>query len=359
MLNVDITNATKGDKMAGYPFNVIVSNSNAQKKIDPVETLTFQTGPDGTFSGEIDVQEKTSLTVEVNYRGINYRSQTVEVKKSEENLSLPVPVYDISDRKENIAITERIVTLIPKNERVMQVYDHLKIENRGKTSYVGKFNDELDLTQVLNIPMPAGYVLTNIQGIPYNMTYSRSNALITREEIKPGQHVVTLNYHVISDTGFFDFSLYTQKDAPETSSLSLYFPEEESWKIKLSGLTPAGEQVMGNRTYSIWKGASSDVLRKGASSDVLRIKAYGPTYVQTTLLWTISIFMLFGVTVTVLSFCREPVRLWYMKREKKRLDSLLSAVKDETGESGTDEFYSPFLPIISGRLKELKQRLES
>jgi hypothetical protein len=350
MLNVDITNATKGEKVAGYPFNIVITDINGRGKGDNTETLEFQTGPDGTFDGEIDVQGNKKLTVEINYKGIYYRSQAADVKKGVEKLSHPVTVYDISDRKETIAVTERIVTLVPLNERILQVYEHLEVENTGNTTYVGKFNDELDLTQVLHIPLPEGYVLTNLQGIPYSMTYTLSNALVTREDIKPGKHRVSLNYQVISDTGFFDLSLFSQNDAPEIRYLSLYFTDKESWKIKLSGLKPAGEQVMGNKTYKKWKGLTGSVVH---------IKVYGPVYKQTSLLWTILIVLLFCVTIATLYLCRENIRLWYMKRERDRLESMLSTVKEEAGETGTGEFYKPFMRIISTRLKEIEQRTGS
>jgi hypothetical protein len=350
MLKVDITNTTKGERVAGYPFNIIITDINARDKRGASETLEFQTGPDGTFEGEIDVQGNKKLIAEINYRGIYYRSQAADVKKGVEKLSLPVPVYDISDRKENIAVTERIVTLVPVNERILQVYEHLKIENTGNTTYVGKFNDELDLTQVLHIPLPAGYVLTNLQGIPYSMTYTLSNALVSREDIKPGKHTASLNYQVVSDTGFFDLSLFSQKDAPEIRYLSLYFTNNESWKIKLSGLKSAGEQVMGNKTYKKWKGLVGSAVH---------IKVYGPAYKQTSLLWTILIIMLFCLAIATLYICRENIRIWYMKRERYRLESILSTVKEEAGEAGTGEFYKPFMRIISTRLKEIEQRTGS
>jgi hypothetical protein len=348
VLNVDITNTTKEEKMVDYPFTVTITDRSSSENNASARTLEFRTDKSGTFAGDINAQSGKNLSIKVNYRGIIYRSQTVEVKNRADYFSLPVPVYDISDRKENIAITERFVTLVPRNERVVQVYEHLKVENRGNTTYVGRFNDELDLTQVLHIPLPSGYVLNGLQGIPYPMTYTLSNALVSKEDIKPGTHTLSINYQVISDTGFFDLSLFGQKDAPEIRSLSLYFPQDKSWKIKLSGLKPAGEKVMGNRTFNIWKGTANDVMH---------IKLYGPTYKRASLLWAISIILLFVVTLAVLYMCRVPVRLWYMKREKNRLESMLSAAREEASETGTGEFYRPFMRIISARLKEIDEGL--
>jgi hypothetical protein len=48
-----------------------------------------------------------------------------------------------------------------------------------------------------------------------------------------------------------------------------------------------------------------------------------------------------------------------MKRERDRLESMLSTVKEEAGETGTGEFYKPFMRIISTRLKEIEQRTGS
>jgi hypothetical protein len=261
-----------------------------------------------------------------------------------------VPVYDISDRKETIAITERSVTVVPRDERVIQVYEELKVENSGNTTYVGKFNDELDLTQVLHIPLPAGYSLNSLQGIPYSMTYTLGNALVTREDIKPGKHTLSIYYKLISDTGFFDLSMFSQKDAPEIRYLSLNFPQDKTWKIKLSGLKSAGEQIMGDKTFNTWKGIAGSVTH---------IKVYAPSYRSITLFWSALLIPIFGIALGTLYVCKVPVKQWYMKRERKRLKSILSDINEETAETGKDKFYRPFTNIITGRLKEIDQRLDS
>jgi hypothetical protein len=346
-LNVDITNVTRGEKMSEYPFSVIVSGSSAGDRAEKGKTLNFRTNADGSSQITLPVEKKKLLTIEVNYRGTTYRSRTIEATEGMEQLSLPVPVYDISDRKEDIAITERLMTLYPRSGRVLQVFERLKIVNSGNTTYVGKFNNELDLNQILYIPMPAGYVLSSYQGISDKGAYTRSSALVSRSEITPGTHEISLNYHVISDTGFFDLSLFTQKDAPEIRYLTLYFLQEDNWKIKLSGLKPAGEHIIGKKTYSAWKGLT------GSAS---RITVYGPAYRNTSLFWTAIIIVLMCAALSALYFSRGLLRSWNAKREKERLESILADAEEDTSDTETGTFYPPFIRIINSRLKDLEQR---
>ena len=213
---------------------------------------------------------------------------------------------------------------------------------------MGKFNDDLDVTQALYIPMPRGYVLEGLQGIPTTGIYTLSSSIVSKNDIKPGIHEANLYYRVSSDTGFFDFSLFTQKDAPETKYISLYFPKDKKWKIHTSSLKSAGEENIGNRTYSAWKGTADSVLR---------IKVYSPAYEGLISRWAISIILIFGVLLTVMYFCRTPIKLWHLKREKKRLESLLSGLNDTAGKNEVREEYQSFAGIIRGRLKEIEQKV--
>lgn len=351
ILKVKITNATKGENMSSYPFDVVIDDSISSPKRGSTKALTFQTGPEGMYKGDLDIQENKKLTVEVNYRGIKYRSQTVEVKNSVDHLSLPVPVYDISDRSENIAITERFVTVVPHDDKaIIQVYEQLEVDNSGDKTYVGKFNDELDLTQVLHIPLPAGYSLNGLQGISYQMTYTLGNALVTREDIKPGKHRLSIYYRLVSDTGFFDLSMFSQKDAPEIRNMSLYFPQKTDWKIKLSGLKSAGDHTMGDKTFDAWKGRGDSVTK---------VRVYAPSYRNPTLFWSALLIPIFGIAFGTLYVCNGPIRQWNMKRERKRLETILADINDNAEEAGKGEFYRPFTNIITSRLKEIDQRLDT
>lgn len=347
-MKVDITNATKGEKMASYPFTVKVITMDSAYRLKKTEKLEFKTGPDGIYEGNIDVKTGTAVKVEVNYRGISYSSKLRAVKTGMEKLSFSLPVYNITDRQENIAVTERHITLVPKNDNLIEVYESITIENSGNSTYVGKFNDELEVTQALYIPMPRGYALKGLYGIPTTGISTLSGGIVSKNNIKPGIHEATLFYNVSSDTGFFDFSLFTQKEAPEIKYISLYFPKDEKWKINTAGLKPAGEETMKNRTFSIWKGRADSVLH---------IKLYSPAYEGTMSRWAVFITLIFGVLLTVMYLCRAPIKLWHLKREKKRLESVLSGLTDTDGENEVRGEYHSFARIIRGRLKEIEQKV--
>lgn len=343
-LKVHIINATRGEPVASYPVTVKITDVDYHKTARGVETLEFQTGPDGIFKGNIEVKKGKNIIAEVNYRGINYYSEVEEVTTENEKMVFKVPVYDISDRKEDIVILERHVSLVPASEKLIQVFETLKIENAGNKTFVGKFNDELDITQVLYIPMPRGYMLTRVVGISSSKISTLSGGIVSREEIKPGIHQVIFQYNVLSETGFFDLSLFSRRDAPEIRSLFLYFPRDDGWKIKISDLKPAGEQQLGARTFAVWGGIADSAVK---------IKIYGPTYKGVKSFWSISIILTFAASLTGLYFLRRPIRLWHLKREKNRLESVLTGLKDEN----ISGFYEPFIRIVRGRLKEIGQRL--
>lgn len=343
-LKVNIINATKGEPVASYPVTVKITDDDFHKNAGVVETLEFQTGADGIFKGNIDVKTGKKIIAQVNYRGINYYSEAGEVTTGNEKMVFKVPVYDISDKKEDIAILERHVSLIPTNEKLIQVFDTLKIENAGNKTYVGKFNDELDITQVLYIPMPRGYMLAQLGGISSSKISTFSGGIVSRQEIKPGIHQVIFQYNVLSETGFFDLSLFSRMDSPEIQSLFLYFPKGDRWKIKISDLKPSGEQQFGTRTFTMWGGIAGSVVK---------IKVYGPTYKGVKSFGSISIILTFAASLTGLYLLRRSIRLWHIKREKKRLESVLTGLKNENI-SGS---YEPFVRIVTGRLKEIDQRL--
>jgi hypothetical protein len=347
-LNVDITNSTKGEKMSSYPFIVKISGAGPGSRSGKPKSLEFNTGPDGVFEGEINVNKGTVIEIEVNYRGISYTSQTRKVSTGMETFSFIVPVYSITDKMENIAITERRVTLVPRNEKAIQVYEQMKIENTGNKTYIGKFNDDLDVTQVLYIPMPLGYELTGLRGIPYTGIYTLSGGIVTREDIKPGTGEIHINYYVKSDTGLFDFSLFTRNDAPEMGFISLYFQKNERWKINQSGLKDAGEEQFADKTYYVIKGMADSALR---------ISIYGPTYEGTSFRWGISIMVIFAILLTCLYLCRNFINMWQIKREQKRLESMLSDINGRAGDNNINGDYQPFVNIVHGRLKEIERRL--
>lgn len=348
-LNVDIINSTTGEKMASYPFTVKISDTDYPDRSEKYETLEFNTGSDGLYVGDIDVRKENAIAVEVNYRGILYNSQSEKVKTGTETFSFTVPVYSITDSMKNVAVSERIVMLIPHNEKVIQVYERLKIENSGNKTYIGKFNDELDMPQVLYVPMPRGYELAGLRGMPYSGIYTTAGGIVTRQDIKPGTHEMLINYYVRSDIGFFDFSLFARKDSPEMGHISLYFPKDDRWKINYSGLNAAGEEQSAGTTYYVVKGMADDAFS---------ISIYGPTYDGIKFRWGVYIIVIFVASLTCLYFCRNYLHLWQIKQEKKRLEYMLSNINGGRADgprSGGE--YQPFINIIHGRLKEIERKL--
>jgi hypothetical protein len=288
------------------------------------------------------------MRIEVNYRGIPYESGVLTVRTGRESFSLSLPVYELTDDREQVVIAERETVLVPQNERIIQVFETLTVENTGNRTYIGKFSDELDVNKVLFVAMPRGYQLQGLDGVPSSEVLTLNSGLATRHAVTPGTRRIVLTYAVRSDTGFFDLSLFEAADSPETRYLSVLFPEAPDWDIRTGDLREAGSRQFGEQRYTEWKGTFGSVNR---------IRVYGPTYTPRTRIWTVTLALVLLLALIGLALLRQPGRNWYLLREHRRLETLLEEMKNGLSESGLTEYYGPFLATIEERLREIDARL--
>ena len=202
-----------------------------------------------------------------------YLSNPAVTDNKRRHYDLVVEGYEITSSHGEIAIPSRTMVINPVDERTLEVFDSLLVINSSRRTYVGAFNDKLDLSQVLYLPVPESYRLNGFQAgtaVPRIRTLGRG--IVSQNEVKPGESRIAMRYLVVSDTGFFDLSLFSEKDAPEVGALDLYFPESGNWRLKPAALKPAGRKTFDSTDYQIWQGSPGSVLR---------LKAYGPTYAGT------------------------------------------------------------------------------
>ncbi|MEE9524272.1 MAG: hypothetical protein V3V59_05910 [Thermodesulfovibrionales bacterium] len=350
-VKVNVANESKSEKLSDYPFLIKVIKQEQDGSHATLKSEELRTGPAGDFQGKVDVSVGHAIVGEVNYRGITYSSPLISVERGKEVYSLDIPVYDITDNSEHVAVVGRKMIVSPQDRKTVQVFEILRIENGGNLSYVGKFNDELDVHQILFIPLPAGYRLTHAQGIDSRKILTYNKGIVTQDEIIPGYKEVTIGYRVRSDIGVFDLSLFSEKDAPEIRNFSFLLQKNSEWKVKLSGLKPTEESEFWGKKYSEWK--------TSRSRSVFRIKVLGPSHRGVFGIWAIAFILSIVVSGAGLYSGKERIFRWNLTREKNRLKGILSQLRDEADNEDLQGYYGPFRRSIETRLEEIEQGLNS
>ncbi len=317
-----IINITKDVVVSDYPVSVRVANTKNGRLQETIREIEGRTNSEGLFVSEIETPAGKVIVAEVNYRGFAYFSKPVISRDKQQHYDLAVEVYEITSSDADVFLPSRTMVITPIDERTLEIFDSLEVKNSGDKTYVGTFNDKLDLTQVLHIPVPESYMLRGFQAGGMSPRIRRlGRAIVSQNEIRPGASQITMRYLVTSDIGFFNLSLFSQEDTPVIEELNLYFPAAGEWQLKLATLKPAGEETLGNTNYRTWKGQPGSVLR---------LKAYGPTYAGGFNFWHVAIILAFLVAGVCLLLARKKINLWYLSQVEKKLKKLQAMLSQET-----------------------------
>lgn len=346
--DVTVTNRSKDEKLPNYPVSVKIVNPRTDGTFDTVQTLSFDTDSTGFFEGTIDASSGKVIVGELNYRGITYFSPRIRIDKEEKKYSLDFSVFEITDNMVDITIPERKMIVSPVDARTIQVFEKMIIENKGNVSYVGKFNEELDIHQVLYIPVPQWYRLNQVQGIDTRKIFTYNRGIISQEGIIPGKKEILLGYTVRSDTGLFDLTLFSQKDSPHVKNLSFLFQQTDGWSVKIPHLIMAGDENLFGTSYGTWKGRAGNLVP---------IKVYGPDHQGLFSVWTIALVVASVVAVMGLLGGRNAIKLWKLRNERSRLQMILSRLKDEADCDDLREYYLPYKQTIESRINAIQERL--
>ncbi len=352
-VRVTVTNATKGGKLFSYPFKLLAVEPDKYGGIKILKTHEFRTGPSGTFEGEMDVSAGKAIMGEINYRGVLYYSPLLRIKKEQDTYALDFNVYEITDKADNVEISERSITVAPYDDKTVIVYDSITVENNSRFTYVGKYNDELKTNQTLFIPLPAGYSLTKVQGIDQQEAHPLSGGMVSQSEILPGERSIFLNYFVKSDIGVFDLSLYGEDNSPLVKNIRLFFQNKENWKAKSSDLQHRGEREFEGSVsgiFNVWEGRE---LRR------INFIVSAPSHQAFLNLWQASILIALFVSVLGLFIMKDRIYRWDMRREKMRLERILTRLKDEADAEDLSGYYMSFHKILEDRNREIEERLGS
>jgi hypothetical protein len=347
--SVNVNNGSLQTPLTDYPVTVVVGNNNSQNKFITSRKIEVRTDSSGSASGTIETLSFGYIRAEVVYKGVVYRSQLASLSQGSNAFELSVPVYEISNDGGPVSVESRRMVVLTKNDRTLEVYETLVVNNIGNLTYVGKFNDELDMNQSLFIPMPAGYMLYGFTGYEKPKIQTKGAGIVTQNEIIPGSHEISMHYYVQSDTGEFDMELLSQKDAPEIKTITLFFPKENAWQLKQSGLKKSGEEFINKIPYTILMG------RPGSALD---IKVFGPTYEGGFGLWHISIILAFVLAIITLFMARDSIRSKLLAREEQRLEDLIEDMDEELSGNGIDSQHKFIRETMQKRMQYISEYFE-
>lgn len=343
--SIKALNRTKGKPLSDYPVSVQVLNKDQRGRYSTVRSIEARTNSSGVATGQVDTSGGAFVGLEVIYRGVKYRSGVLPADAS--SFPFDVSVFEITDKYDNVRLTSRRMIVLAKNARTLEVYETIEVQNTGDRVFVGKFNDELDATQVLFIPMPYGYSLNSFSGYQSPKVRNFGRGIITQNEIHPGTHEINLYYFVMSDIGKFDMTLFTEKDAPEIDMLTLFFPNDDSWSLKQSSLKKTGTQMVNDKPYEIYKGTPSSAVK---------LLVFGPSYGGGLGIWHVSIALALILAVGFLYFAKDYMAELQLSAEEKRITALMDDYKDYAQEAQNKGLYRPMAEALQKRLDELKSQ---
>jgi hypothetical protein len=349
--SVAVNNGTKNSAVSDYPVPVRLVNANKVRQQATVRKAEGRTDSDGLFTGKIETAVGKVLLAETNYRGLDYISKPVTIRENQPHYNLTVEVYEITSDRKGVSIPSRTMMILPLDKRTLEVYETLQVVNQGNRSYIGTFNNDLDMTPVLHIPVPERYTLRGIQtGAGSSKIRTLGRAIVSQKVVMPGNSQITMRYLVASDIGVFDLSLFSEKDTPEIRELNLYFPAASKWRFKPDTLKPFGEEKLGGRNYRTWKGNPGSVLR---------LKAYSPEYSGGFNIWYKSVILAFVIAGICLFLARKKIHSWHLTREEKKLEKLRDRLIRETDSRELTDYYQPLRLMLDSRLREAKYKSEN
>jgi hypothetical protein len=346
---VSVTNKSIGSAISDYPVSVHLMKKGSQGRFDIVRSVETRSDTKGNASGEIDTTGGSFVAAEVLYRGVTYRSRILPFPSITGKLSFEVNTFEVTNDGSDVSIRSRKMILITSNNRTLEVFETLEVQSTGTKTFIGKFNNELDMNQVLFIPMPSGYMLSGFSGYLEPKVQTKGKGLVTQNEILPGVNEINFHYYVTSDIGEFDLSLFTEKDAPEIEILTLFFPIDNSWQLKQADLKSVGTQDVRGLPYNIFKGRHSSAVK---------INVFGPTYKGGFGIWHIAMILAFFVAVVFIYFGRDYIYNLRLRSEESRLLDLLEEFDEETDESEKDNVYAPLIETLRDRLDTVQSKVE-
>jgi hypothetical protein len=204
------------------------------------ETATHTTTPaaDGSFRFDgLTPGEGETLVVRVVYRDVTYLSEFGAFEPGQQELSLPVTIYEITGEPAAVLVTQ-LHMFVSRTEDHLEVAEYYRAGNTGDRTYVGIEDPETGRRTTLHLTLPEGAMALQFDGAGLGERFlEQEDGFADTYPIPPGDATVEV---------FFSYELpYREGQQVERAfdvpvdSIVLVIPQDEG-TLEGKGLTPAG-----------------------------------------------------------------------------------------------------------------------
>ena len=147
---------------------------------------TTLTADSGFRFDDISVEPAQTLIARTNYEGVSYLSEFATVESPEEELSLPITVYETTTGASDVAVAQLHVFLDRVGEQI-QVTEYAVLTNRGERTYVGSGRSEIGEGVTWAAALPRSAQELRFEGEASDRFFVTEAGFADTRPIPPGQ----------------------------------------------------------------------------------------------------------------------------------------------------------------------------
>jgi hypothetical protein len=229
-----VTNGTPG---ATVPADLAVT-LHVFSGTQETATYTAPLAADGSFRFEgLTPDEGEAFVARVVYRDVTYLSKFGAFEPGQQELALPVTIYEITEGPAAVLVT-RLHVFVNRTEDHLEIAEYYRVGNTGDRTYVGIEDPETGRRTTLHLTLPEGATTLQFDDAGLGERFlERESGFADTYPILPGDATVEV---------FFSYELPYREgqqvervfDVP-VDSIVLVIPEGEG-TLEGKGLTPAG-----------------------------------------------------------------------------------------------------------------------
>nr|HID13318.1 hypothetical protein [Anaerolineae bacterium] len=206
--------------------------------VEKTGTYTTTLAADGSFHFEgVTLQEGEAAVARVVYQGVIYVSNLVTFEPGQQELSLPVTIYETTEDTADVLVTQLHIFMTRAGER-LQVGEYYLVSNTGERTYVGVEDPETGQRATLNFALPEGAEGLRFDGPGLGERYlEQEGGFADTDPVQPGTATVQVlfSYELPYREGL---QVERVLDLPVASVVLVL--TEGGGALEGEGLTPAG-----------------------------------------------------------------------------------------------------------------------
>jgi hypothetical protein len=148
----EVKNSTPG---GAVPDELVVT-LHAFSGMEETSAYTTTVASDRGFRFEnVSFEEGETLVARTAYDGVAYFSELIPVEPSQQEMSLPVTIYETTDERSNVSVAQLHVFLERSGER-LQIGQYCVISNTGDRTYIGSVAAGSGISTTWSVELPSG-----------------------------------------------------------------------------------------------------------------------------------------------------------------------------------------------------------